>query len=497
MTALFPIKSRSSALWLKAFVIIVCLAIVALEGWRDWSEREQEISRIKVEMKNLAKSLAQHAHDTLVLADSLLIDVVDRVENGGVSPEAIAGMEPLLAERIQPLQQLKSLSIYGEDGSLLSSSLPGHRYKVNGQDLAFFQHHKELLSQEEFFGPLIQDPLGSDWVLTLSRRVNKPDGGFGGVVQVSIPPRYFANFFSRFDLGSRGLISLFNTNGTLLSRYPYVESIIGANFNYRPWFMDGATSGSYEFKSAVDGLSRLSGYQRNHVYPIGVLSSVEQNEALARWNREFVFRLIAVTVLVSVIGTLGWSLVGQLRRREEAEAELAILATTDGLTGLANRRTFDKWFDTEWLRASREGKPLSLLLIDVDQFKAYNDIYGHQAGDECLKELAKALSTAARGPNSLVARYGGEELTVLLPDTDDAGAVAIAEEIRAQVESLALRHDANIPSNILTISIGSATYTPTLQRPRIGKKDLITLADSALYRAKQEGRNRVSAAKAA
>jgi diguanylate cyclase (GGDEF)-like protein len=158
---------------------------------------------------------------------------------------------------------------------------------------------------------------------------------------------------------------------------------------------------------------------------------------------------------------------------------------------------FDKQLETEWLRASREKSPVSLLLVDVDQFKAYNDIYGHQAGDGCLRTIAKSIASAARRPGDLVARYGGEELVVLLPDLDETGAAAIAEDIRAKVEALRVLHEANIPSRTLTVSIGSATCVPSLDRSRIGPEDLITLADAALYRAKQDGRNRVAVAKAA
>lgn len=487
----------SSTAWLKAFVVAVCLAILVLEGWRDWSEREQEVARIMAEMGNLAKSLAQHVGDTLVLADAILIDVVDRIETGGASPAAIATMDEFLNERIQTLPPFKSLAIYGEDGLLLSSSLPGHRYKVDVQDKAFFQHHRAASSKHWFFGPLIRDPLGSEWVMTLSRRIDRPDGNFGGVAQVSIPPRHFANFFSQFDVGSQGSIALFNTDGTLLSRYPYAERAIGTNHASRPWFKSKAASGSYEFMSMVDETPRLSGYQRNHIFPIGVLSAVGRNEALAHWNQEFLFRTTAVALLISMIASLGYGLVVQLRRRDKAEAELAVLAATDGLTGLANRRTFDKTLDAEWRRASIDGSPLSLLLVDIDQFKAFNDFYGHQAGDECLRSVAHSLKQSVERPGNLVARYGGEELVVLLPATDGLEAAATAENIRAQVEALGLRHEASEPSCVLTVSIGIATLRPAAGLPGSSPGKLVRLADRALYQAKLKGRNRASAADAA
>ncbi|GEO14552.1 sensor domain-containing diguanylate cyclase [Microvirga aerophila] len=491
------IRTLSSAAWLKAFVVVVCLAIIALEGWRDWAERNDQFADIRAEMENLAKSFTQHAEDTFELADAILVDAVDRVETGGTSLVSLTEMDGFLAERIQPLRRFKSLTVYGEDGLLLSSSLPGHRYKVDGSKQAFFLHHSRSPSRRWFFGPLIRDPLGSDWILTLSRRIAKPDGSFGGVVQISIPPLYFSSFFSRFDVGSQGTVTLFQKDGTLLARYPYIDRAIGVQSAYEPWFKNSVTSGSYEYTSPIDGVTRIGGYQSNHIFPIGVLSSVGRDEALAEWNREFIIRVVGVSLLVAMIGSLGWSLAGQLRRREQAEAELAVLAATDGLTGLANRRTFDNSLQAEWLRAAREGTCLSLLLIDIDHFKAFNDLYGHQAGDVCLQDVARLLGESVRRPGDLVARYGGEELAVLMPSTDAKGAAAVAEVVRSRIEELAVPHGANTSSGVLTISVGAATLKPAVEVLRTDPKMLITLADGALYRAKLEGRNRVSVSEAA
>ncbi|WP_262031699.1 sensor domain-containing diguanylate cyclase [Microvirga sp. Mcv34] len=497
MSAFDPTKPRSSTLGLKVLVLTACLAILSVEAWRDWSGRSQEMARISTETLNRAKSLTQHVQDSLEVADTLLVDVVDRIETGGIGPTAMLRLDSFLVERIQSLQRIKSLTIYGEDGLLMSSSLPGHRSKIDARDQPFFQYHSAISRADWYLGPLIHDPLGGEWVVTLSRRVNKPDGSFGGVAQASIPPRYFANFFGRFDVGAQGILALFHADGTLLSRYPYLERAIGALAVNEPWFKDGKASGIYEYTSSIDGVTRIGGYQRNHIFPIGVLSAVGRDEALARWNSMFAIRIVATGLLVTTIAILGWRFAGELRRRETAETELAVLARTDGLTSLANRRTLDERLETEWLRAAREKAPVSLLMIDVDRFKAYNDIYGHQAGDECLRTIANTIANAARRPSDVVARYGGEELAVLLPGLNEIDAVTVAEKIRSKVEALCMLHEANVPCRILTVSIGSATRVPSLDRSRIGPKDLITLADAALYEAKQGGRNRIAVAKTA
>ncbi|AWV20119.1 GGDEF family protein (plasmid) [Roseomonas mucosa] len=178
--------------------------------------------------------------------------------------------------------------------------------------------------------------------------------------------------------------------------------------------------------------------------------------------------------------------------RKSQEALLQTLAHTDGLTGLANRRSFDEWLEREWRRSAREALPLSLLLLDVDRFKPFNDTYGHQKGDECLRAVAEAVNGAARRSGDIVARYGGEELAVILPNTYALGAVSVAERIRAAVAALELAHPASPPYGIVTVSIGAATALPVPDSP-IGPAALIAAADGVLYAAQHGGRNRVQA----
>ncbi|WP_323141756.1 sensor domain-containing diguanylate cyclase [Massilia phyllosphaerae] len=174
---------------------------------------------------------------------------------------------------------------------------------------------------------------------------------------------------------------------------------------------------------------------------------------------------------------------------EEKQAQLALeqLATRDGLTGLANRRCFDETLHAEWARALRQRQPLSLLMVDVDNFKAYNDANGHLGGDECLKRIATAVSSEMRA-NDLVARYGGEEFAVILPNQSLKGAAVVAERIRTRVEQLQVPNRM-APGEHVTVSIGAAT---ALASPENSASDLVAIADTALYRAKHMGRNRIS-----
>jgi diguanylate cyclase (GGDEF)-like protein/PAS domain S-box-containing protein len=179
----------------------------------------------------------------------------------------------------------------------------------------------------------------------------------------------------------------------------------------------------------------------------------------------------------------------KLAEKELQDAYHAVeaLAITDSLTGLANRRRFDKVLVSEWRRGMRERSPLSLLMIDADKFKSYNDTYGHLRGDSCLKQIAEAALDAVRRPGDLIARFGGEEFAVLLPGTANEGAMHLAEEICAGLRRRNLPHK-NSAAGIVTVSIGCATLVPLLGQ---NSADLVNRADEALYKAKKKGRNAV------
>ncbi|MBI2747240.1 MAG: GGDEF domain-containing protein [Burkholderiales bacterium] len=176
---------------------------------------------------------------------------------------------------------------------------------------------------------------------------------------------------------------------------------------------------------------------------------------------------------------------------EAVNRQLAALSSTDALTGLANRRRFDEVWETEWQRAARMGLPLALALIDVDHFKAYNDHYGHQAGDACLRDVASLLAAEARRSGELVARYGGEEFVLVLPGVTADEARTVAERIRAAVEGRAMPHEHSPVAGFVTISIGVASAR--VQRAEQADV-LLKEADGALYLAKHQGRNRVMSA---
>ena len=170
------------------------------------------------------------------------------------------------------------------------------------------------------------------------------------------------------------------------------------------------------------------------------------------------------------------------------QRELEALSFIDGLTGLANRRRFDMLVRDEWTLAHKTNQPISMLIIDIDFFKLYNDHYGHVRGDECLKRVAQALTVGATRPRDIVARYGGEEFVIVLPETDASGALSVAERCRAALIDESIPHDRSEAAPFVTVSIGCGTIIPREGDPLIG---FIEEVDKCLYGAKQRGRNAV------
>ncbi len=270
----------------------------------------------------------------------------------------------------------------------------------------------------------------------------------------------------------------------------FLPAVLAGNGERANALIRGPLSEHYEtHRRAIDYVTALATAE----------SAAHEQAATQELTRAGRMLLALGAAMVAVLGAIGFTLnhIGsQLRQKvEEQKALFEKMSVQDGLTGIANRRLFDRMLGAGWRRAQRDRRPLSLLMIDVDHFKSYNDTYGHPKGDACLRSIAGALQGVVNRPDDLVARYGGEEFAVLLPGTDRSGARVIAEAVCSAVEMLRLPHSgSNLGDHHVTISVGVATATPG----GTGAPDsLVELADASLYEAKNGGRNRVYQAAAA
>jgi diguanylate cyclase (GGDEF)-like protein len=246
-----------------------------------------------------------------------------------------------------------------------------------------------------------------------------------------------------------------------------------------------------------DAARQMRGNRPDEWVPIIFLSSKEADQDLDRaieaGGDDYLVKPVSFVVLNAKIRALQriestrTKLLETSRELAAANRELENLSRQDGLTGIANRRYFDSYLSAEVKRASRGGEPLSLILADVDQFKAFNDFYGHQAGDDCLRQVASALKSVGRRPADLAARYGGEEFAMVLPGTAMEGAVDVAKSLVQAIEAMSIPHVRSGVSQNVSLSQGIASLVPVQETK---PESVIELADQALYQAKQQGRNR-------
>lgn len=599
------------------FVLLACCAVIALSFWREVALRDSDLRSAETDVANMARSLMQHAEDTVELAEATLLGLVGRLEQGGAEAPAAAVLQSFLDTRAASLGRLRGLFVYDADGRWIATTEKVAIAGLNNSDRAYFKHHRVNDDRKTMVGDPVRSRSGGQWVLTISKRFNRPDGGFGGVVLATVDIDYFVRFYGQYDLGPNGSVALLNERGLLMARTKDDGSLVGRDLSESLLFREklrNSRAAIYHFISPIDGLRRISAYRASERYPLVLLATQAENDVLLAWRAGAVLRGSIVVVLILGLGVMGFHLVRQLANRQKMEAllaakeadfrllaesssdlvtrigldevllyvspsarhvvgweasqlvgtpalagmhgddvarirtiidqlkegaitearvlyrsrhrehgtiwlessirvtrdatsgsidgvvavtrdmteqtdvqsRLADLAATDALTRLPNRRTFDDRLDDAWKAAAKACHPLSVIMIDVDHFKAFNDRYGHDAGDRCLEAVAQALRSVVHRPLDLVARYGGEEFVILLPNTDAEGCAKVAHQLNDAVANLRIAHEQSPVTERVSISLGGASTVPGCDTA----KSLVNAADAALYAAKRAGRNR-------
>jgi diguanylate cyclase (GGDEF)-like protein len=505
-------KRFSITFWATVFVGAVCVSLVAVDIWRSLSARDAQLQEMERLTSNVARAMAQHADDTIKAADTALADIVERIEHDGLAAPQRARVYAQMMVHVANLPQLAGLFVYDENGAWVVNSRNMLAPTNNNADREYFVYHRTHAGSEAHVGEPVVSRSSGKWVIPVSRRLDKPDGSFGGVALATLDIDYFRRYYQSFDIGARGAVALISDSGVLLLRRPFDEKRVGMNLRGTEVFhaihdlRAGEVSGSGFFASPNDGELRLNNFRRLEYYPLFVTAALSKQEMLEHWRHDSFTRSIGAVVLAALLGFFGKRLVGQINLRAQAETELRQardalesanrtlerLAMQDGLTGLANRRQFDVTLGNEFSRAMRHQHVLAFVMIDVDYFKQYNDVYGHSTGDDCLRSLSKLIrALTPKRPGDVVARYGGEEIGILMPDTGMDGALAVAERIRQAIVAQNTPHSGS-PFGMVTISAGVATLSP--QRGVHLPGMLVEAADKALYAAKSAGRNRVLAA---
>lgn len=492
----------------RGFVVLVCISLLATDGWMIWQARQVQLREAEIETSNLASALARQASDTLRRADTVLIDLVERLQVDGPGSAQLQRLQRLMRQHVYAQAELHGLFAYDREGNWLVNSFGELPLGANNADREYFRYHREF---PEDHGAHVGRPIRSrttgDWIIPLSRRLEDAQGEFAGVVLATISIDYLQQFYATFDVREQGNIGLVLNDGTIMLRMPFDERHIGTNIKGSQVFsrlLPQSPAGSARLPSQLDGIERQFSYRQIQGYPLVVIAALAVDDILAGWRADSARQLLVLILLVTLLAVLGHYLTRQIDKGQRTEVELRATrdalrafnerlerqALEDELTKLANRRRFIRALNDEHARAARSRKPLALVLLDVDYFKQYNDIYGHSAGDECLRAVAEAIRGGQKRPADLAARYGGEEFCLLLPETDAQGAMQVAEQVRSLVEQMAVPH-AGSPWMRLSLSAGVHVSLPQPGANEDGPKLLIQGADKALYAAKASGRDRV------
>ncbi|MCJ2009376.1 sensor domain-containing diguanylate cyclase [Methylobacterium sp. J-092] len=483
-------RLRSSRTWI-ALGILAPVGMVIVSGLMLLDLRRDAWAMAEQTSKNLLKVIERDIARNVEIIDLSLRAVVDNLKAPGVTEATPELRQLILFDRASTAQDLGVMLVLDENGDSVidASSVPPR--KLNNADRDYFRAHKAAPK----LGLVISRPLVSRLtgarIVVLSRRIDKPDGSFGGIVLASLNLSYFSRLFDQIGLGKGGAINLYLRDGTRLMRHPFVEEDIAANIDGTPNFdrFVRERSGAFVGSSVRDGIERHYVFTKVGEWPLVLNVALSTYEIEAAWGAK---ALVISVVVLSLCGlTVFLSLLygRDLRRRAALQAELAELSRTDALTGLPNRRRFEETFERVWVGAQRTRRPFSLLVVDADHFKRYNDRYGHAVGDEVLKGLAACLGASVHRPDDLVARVGGEEFVILLPETDVEGALRIAGKLHAAVSLLAVP-SAGIGAGAVTVSVGLAVGPADAASPN----DLYRKADAALYAAKEGGRNQTQCA---
>jgi diguanylate cyclase (GGDEF)-like protein len=386
----------------------------------------------------------------------------------------------ILFDHAATAKHFGAIQVFDADGKLTIDASTLDPLPENRSDEEYFQVHRDRPDAGLFISrPMLHH---GAYAIVLSRRITDADGRFRGVVAGSIRFSYFHDLFGRLNLSPGDIITVFRRDGTVIMRTPFDLDMIGKNLGDLPGVKRALSepSGSYSGIATATHPSRLYVW-RDGTRPLVVMVGKPWDDILRLWRTEATRIGAIMLALILFVLAVTLFLAREIGRRAVAEDKLEELATTDALTGLKNRRKFDTAIDAEWRRAARHKTPLALLMIDADYFKAYNDTFGHQAGDEVLVGIAICISDAVRRAGDCAARYGGEEFAVLLPGLSSLEALSVAETIRLKVQQWS-----GDPS-ITTVSIGVASLTPDTTTDWSG---LVNAADKALYAAKAGGRNR-------
>ena len=497
-----PSPSDQAVKATTVFVVFVCVALLAVNAWLALRMRDEVLRQTALAGSNLTQAMAQQIDSMLLETGRLLDTVAFDVERANNHTAMLERLQPVLVHHVAATEHLHSVFVMDAQGQRTVGSESTGNASASDAQRAYFIHHRANLSLMHHVGAPYRSRVNDVWLIPVSRRLDDPEGHFAGVVLATIDVAYVRQLMAGYETGQHAALALSLIEGSLVARHPFSPDDLGRRLVSSAQIASVQRNrfGTIELVSPFDGVDRIVSYRHLKNHPLLVTVALSKHEVLQHWRTTTYVQTGWMVLLCGLMGLSGGIVVGSVRGRLRVEhrlraahdeltlvnTQLTRLARLDGLTGLANRRAFDEHLAREFALCLRTGRPLALIMIDVDHFKLYNDTYGHPAGDQCLQAVARAVASAVGRPHDLVARYGGEEMSVLLAETDAPGAGVVAENIRLAVAQLQLPFGAS-PLGYVCVSAGVAAQG--VPRPGASAAELLNAADQALYQAKRNGRN--------
>ncbi|MGI4847429.1 MAG: sensor domain-containing diguanylate cyclase, partial [Janthinobacterium lividum] len=439
--------------------VLLTLSMLALFTHIVLQERQSLSDHAIAQADNLGMLVEREVTRTFQQVDLSLQAVVENALDPVVRAMPVTYRRNLLFDRATTAgRYLGSMLYIDAKGDIVDDSNVAGTRHANFADRDWFKVHKARDDEGLFISaPYFSRLRDGAHSIALSRRINHPDGSFAGVAIAAIKLDYFTALLDGVTLGSLGAMTLLKEDGTVLM-YPGNNALIGKNVKTSVNFARFMRHREHAFYgySAIDNVRRLFVFRKFAELPMVMSIAPSEQDIFLSWQRQTRYTAVFVVLLATALIALSVFLSATFKSRLRIEAELRQLSGTDSLTGLSNRRTLDQAIRDEWSRARRTNLPLSVLFIDIDRFKAYNDTYGHHHGDTTLAAVAGAIASCSLRPSDVVARFGGEEFVVLLPATDGPGAGHLAAAIHGAVEKLDITHKASEFHHV-TVSIGIAT----------------------------------------
>lgn len=486
-----PVRKHTHSKTMMAIGLLITIVLLSICVWVIGDIGRRDYARAARSAENVVAAIDADITRNFELYDLSLQGVVDGLNLPEIWQVSPAIRQQVLFDRAATAKYLGSIFVLDRDGNLILDSRTPQPSPENRAASEYFQAARDNTNALMYLSRPWSTAAGDD-LIAISRRINGADGAFRGVVVGTMRLSYFYGLFDRVKLHAGDTLSLVRTDGTVVMRAPFDFRDVGRDVSASPVFrrMVGENAGSFDQAANSDGIKRLYVYRHVGQSPLIVNYGQALDQVYADWWQQAP-RLGFIIVLASAMNiALIIFLARALKRGSIAEHGLTIAAMTDSLTGLCNRRRFDEIYEMTWQAAQAANMPLAILMIDVDGFKAYNDHFGHQIGDEALVAIAHCIQQGTQRSGDIAARYGGEEFIVLLTDANAETAIEVGEKIRLLVQDQHVRQQSR-PESIPTVSLGIASIVP---RPGRQSKDLIGAADAALYEAKKNGRNRTEPA---